>query len=132
MLRKEGNKFSIELRHRQYFYVQIFNDVEFEIEDLEQLVQFQKELGDGKAYPVLIHPSYTATTNSDLIKYMSKKESLPYTVADAFILNSIPQKILAKLYLRFATPERPLNFFTNEDEAIKWLSKYFNTPDSKE
>lgn len=130
MLKKETNKFSVELRNSQYFYVEIKNDVEFEVEDLKQLVAFQKELGSGKAFPVLIHPAPSATTNSDLIKYMSKKDSLPYTVADAFILNSVPQKILAKLYVRFAPPERPINFFIKEEEALKWLSKYFDVEES--
>jgi hypothetical protein len=124
-VRLETDKFSIELRENLYFFVEIKKDVEFEVEDLQKLVEFQKVLGNEIAYPVLIHPAPTATTNSELLKYMSRKESLPYTVADAFILKSIPQKILAKLYLRFVPPERPVNFFTREDEALKWLSQYF-------
>jgi hypothetical protein len=99
-------------------------DVELEVEDVVRLVQFQGELGNGKAYPVIIHPSPTSTTNSDLIRYISKKDSLPYTKADAFILTSVAQKILAKLYIRFVPPERPTQFFTKKEDALKWIEKF--------
>ena len=57
MLTKETNTFIITLINNNYFYVEIKNDVEFEVEDLKTLVSFQKELGGEKIFPVLINPS---------------------------------------------------------------------------
>lgn len=106
--------------------MEVFDNVELEVEDVIELVGFQRELGGGKTYPVIVLPSPTATTNSDLIKYISKKDSLPYTKADAFILTSVAQKILAKLYIRFVPPERPTQFFTRKEEALKWIEKFID------
>lgn len=121
---REANKFKVTLVDGKYFFLEINSDAEFEIEDLELLVMFQKELGGGKQYPVLILPSPTATTNSDLLKHMAQKDSLPYTKADAFVLTSIAQKILANFYLKIYPPGRPTLFFTRKEEALKWLEKF--------
>ncbi|MCE3229135.1 MAG: hypothetical protein K0S32_3686 [Bacteroidetes bacterium] len=126
MSTKVSNKFKITLVDSKYFLMEVFDNVELEVEDVIILVEFQKELGGGKQFPVIILPSPTATTNSDLIKHISKKDSLPYTKADAFILTSVPQKILAKLYIRFVPPERPTQFFTKKEEAIKWIEKFMD------
>jgi hypothetical protein len=126
MIFKETDKFSLTLVNGNYFLMEVKPDIELEVEDVITLVQFQKELGHGKLYPVIIHPSPTATTNSDLIRYISKKDSLPYTKADAFILTSVAQKILAKLYIRFVPPERPTQFFTRMEEAVKWIQKFID------
>lgn len=123
---KDSEKFKLTLIECKYFLMEVKDDVELEVSDILILVGFQKELGGGKTFPVIILPSPTATTNSDLIKYISKKENLPYTKADAFILTSVAQKILAKLYIRFVPPERPTQFFTSKDDAYKWIEKYFD------
>lgn len=122
---RETNKFKVSLVENLYFFLEVKNDAEFEIEDLKTLVSFQKELGAGEKFPVLIFPSSTATTNSDLLKYMSQENALPYTIADAFVLTSIPQKILANLYLKINPPPRPTHFFNKREDAMDWLRKFF-------
>lgn len=123
---RETDKFSLKLVDGNYFLMEVKPDVELDVADVVILVRFQEELGKGKAFPVIIHPSSTSTTNSDLINYISKKENLPFTKADAFILTSVAQKILAKLYIRFVPPERPTQFFTKMDDAVKWIEKFFD------
>jgi len=125
MLSRQTNRFSLTLINGKYFFVEVKNDVEFELDDLKELIEFQKELGEGKALPVLIYPSPSATTNSDVLKYMAKSENVPFTKCDAFVLHSIPQKILAKFYTRLLSPGRPTEFFTRQEEALKWLQNFF-------
>jgi len=43
---------------------------------------------------------------------------------DAFVIHSLPQKILANTYLRFQTPTIPTKFFSSEEKAVKWLKQY--------
>ena len=123
---KTSDKFTISLVENSYFLMEVNDDVELEVEDIHKLVEFQKELGGGRAYPVVIVPSPTSTTNSDLIRHISKPDSLPYTKADAFVLTSVAQKILAKLYIRFVPPERPTQFFTDKEKAMKWIEDYID------
>lgn len=124
MITKETDKFKVTLENNRYFVVIIKEDVEMEVVDIQQLVEFQKILGGGKKYPVITLPSPTSTTNSDLFRYISEKNNLPYTIADAFVLTSVPHKILAKLYVRFSPPQRPTDFFTKREDAMIWLEKF--------
>lgn len=123
---KETDKFSLTLVNHRYFLMEVKPGIELMVEDVVILIEFQRELGKGGMFPVIIHPSPTSTTNSDLVRYISKKESLPYTKADAFILTSVPQKILAKLYIRFVPPERPTQFFTKMEDALKWIENFMD------
>lgn len=125
MLFKETHKFKVSLVDNTYFFIEIKNDSEIEIEDLYILVKFQEELGDKRILPVLIYANHTSTTNSDLLKHMAKKTSLPYTKADAFVLTSMSQKILANLYVKINPPERPTQFFNKKEDALKWLEQFF-------
>jgi hypothetical protein len=121
---RETDKFKLTLVDDAWFYLEIKQDAEIEVEDIKELVRFQYELGNGRIIPVLIFPSASATTNSDLIKYISKKESLPFTKADAFVLNSVGQRILASIYTKIAPPARPTKFFREKSEALKWLKTF--------
>ncbi len=121
---KETNKFKIFVVENKYHLIEIKPDIEFEVNDVILLVQFQKELS-GSIIPSLILPSPTSTTNSDVLKYMSKKTNLPYTLADAYVLNSVAQKILANLYIKVNSPERPTQFFNNKEDALNWLGQFF-------
>ena len=124
-MNKVTHKFKLSKINQQYYLVEINNDVEFEIDDLRQLILFQKELG-SEVLPVLVICPPNATTNNDLIKFISKNKNNPFSKADAFVLKSLSQKILANFYLKFAPPERPTQFFNEKEKALIWLSQYFN------
>ena len=75
--------------------------------------------------PSLILPSSTSTTNSDVLKYLAQKINLPYTQADAYVLNSMAQKILANLYIKVNSPQRPTQFFNTQEAALFWMEQFF-------
>ncbi len=120
---RETHKFKVSVSDQNYYVVEIKDNCEFEIEDLKQLVAFEKEIS-GKVMPVLVICAFNAQTNNELITYLSKNVNNPYCKAEAFIITSLAQKILANVYLKFTTPERPVKFFKKKEEGIKWLEKY--------
>lgn len=110
--------------HESTFYEVIVNDdYEFNTKDLEELVEAQKKIGE-QLLPVLIMCAENATTNTDLLKVLSKNNNNPYSKADAFVISSMVQKILANFYIKVFKPERPTKFFNNKDEASKWLKQF--------
>ena len=123
-VKRNNERISVELVDKNYYLVEVFEDVDFSIDDLKAVVAFQKEI-DDKRYPVLILPHPTAITQIELLKYMAIDEHVPYDKADAFVVSSIAQRILASLYRRFILNSRPTGFFKNKQEAIEWLRQYF-------
>ena len=123
-MNKETHKFSVSLVNNAYYQLIIKDNVEFTVADCKQLVAFENELC-GKILPVLIISSPNSTADSDLLKYISKKENNPYAKAAAYVLTSLAQKILANFYIKVAPPQRPTKFFKDKETALKWLEQYF-------
>lgn len=116
-------KFTLTLVDNLFYQVELAEDIDFEISDLQDLVEAEREL-DGRKLPVLVLCEPTTNTNVDLMNYLSKNKNNPYSVADAFVITSISQSILANFYSKINKPERPTKFFTKKEDAMKWLEQF--------
>jgi hypothetical protein len=119
----QNETFSVKVIDNSYYKVRVFENQEFTVDDLKNLVAAQKK-NIGLVLPVLVFCENNAMADVLLLSKLSKNENNPYSKADAFVLNSIAQKILANFYVKINKPERPTNFFNNLHEALIWLKKY--------
>ncbi len=119
----QNETFSVKVIDNSYYKVRVFENQEFTVDDLKNLVAAQKK-NIGLVLPVLVFCENNAMADVLLLSKLSKNENNPYSKADAFVLNSIAQKILANFYVKINKPERPTKFFNNADEALIWLKKY--------
>lgn len=117
-------KYTLKLVDNLFYQVELAEDVDFEIPDLQDLVEAERELG-GQRLPVLVLCEATTNTNVELMNYLSKNENNPFSIADAFVITSISQSILANFYSKINKPERPTKFFTKREDAMKWLEQFF-------
>lgn len=120
----ETTAFTLTLVDGKYYSVEVKEDVEFEESDLRELVKYQREISN-KILPVLVICSSNANASSDFVQHLAKNENNPLCLADAFVLRSIAQHLLAHFYRLFITPERPTAFFKTKEEAVKWLEQFF-------
>jgi hypothetical protein len=125
-MHRETNTFTVTLVDGKYYSVDVKEDVEFEEADLHELVKCQRELSN-EILPVLVICSSNANASSDFVRYLAKNENNPLCLADAFVLKSIAQHLLAHFYKLFITPERPTAFFKTKEDAIKWLEQFFRS-----
>ena len=56
-----------------------------------------------------------------VMKYLSRGRGCLFTLADAFVITSLMQRILAKIYITFNKPYVPTRFFSNMEDAEKWI-----------
>jgi hypothetical protein len=117
-------RFSLAVHEDGYYVVYVFDDQEFTAEDLKLLVNAQEEHFSSKKLPVLSICAENAITNTDLLRVLSKNKNNPFSKADAFVIESMAQKILANFYMRIFKPERPTKFFNNKHDAVVWLKQY--------
>ncbi|HOZ87863.1 MAG TPA: hypothetical protein PL029_08900 [Bacteroidia bacterium] len=120
---KETEKFKVRVVDNAYYIVEVKDDAEFDRDDLLLLVQYEKDICN-RQLPVLVLCAPTAGSSSEFVKYLSKNENNPLSLADAFVLSSISQKILAHFYKLFGSHERPISFFNTQDEAMIWLKQF--------
>ena len=119
----QDNIFSVKLRDDSYYEVRVFENQDFTVDDLVKLVDAQKK-SVGFVLPVLVICENNVLADVILLSKLSQNEYNPYSKADAFVLNSNAQKILANFYIKINKPERPTKFFNNADEALIWLKQF--------
>ena len=119
----EFDVFSVSHRTDELYVIEIKAEKEFTIANMVELFAGLKKLG-GKRLPVLVLCKDLATTNTEMMNYLAQEDSNPYSLADAFVLSSLNQKLMANFYMKIIRPKRPTRFFTKEEEAVKWLSDY--------
>lgn len=120
----ELKKCSVSLRHDNIVEINIKPDLMITKENAEEMVQAMGIIGNGKKHPVLIVAGDYTLPESDARPYIASYEANKYTLANAFVINSMAQKLVGNVYLKIDRPVTPTKIFTDKTEAIKWLSKF--------
>ncbi len=114
---------TIELRSDdilQFFYG---DHVHFTLEEAQELENAVKEMTKGITYKSLRIAGKYSSTDIGVMKYLSRGQGALYTLADAFVIHSLPQKILANFYTKIQKPYVPTAIYGTVAEAEAWLHK---------
>lgn len=114
----------LHLRADGIMYVRISSEKEESVELVKKMVEKMGEMVNYKQVPLLASHDGAAMPGKANRDYWAKKESCPYSKADAFMITSVVMKLIANFYLKVNKPERPTKMFTHENEAIKWLKTF--------
>ncbi|MBI1836470.1 MAG: hypothetical protein HYR91_04320 [Flavobacteriia bacterium] len=117
--------YSVFLREDGIIQVDIEPITEVTIEEVIQGTNEVMNIVGINKYPVLFLAKEFSVPSKESREYLAKKEALPYSLADAYVICSFPQKLVANFYLRINKPARPTRIFTDKNEAIKWLKTFF-------
>lgn len=86
-----------------------------------------QKIAQKKGEPILVYSiagKYTSIT-SEASSYLSKGPHKDFIKAEAFIIHSTTQKLIANLYfLRISKPPVPAAYFNKVADAEKWLLKF--------
>jgi hypothetical protein len=126
-IKTEGKKFenySILIREDGIVQIEIIPDSEISVDEIIEGTNFVLERLDSIKAPVLFIANEFSLPSKESREYLAKKESLPYSLADAYVINSFPQKIAANFYLKVNKPARPTKMFNNREDALIWLKTY--------
>lgn len=120
----EIDKAIVSLREDGIMQYNIKPHTEYSVRDVMAANDAAGKLGSGKAYPNIIFIDHFLNADADCRKYAASEESNVYTVADAFVLNSVALKLIGNFYIKVNKPVRPTRIFSNEQEAIDWLYSF--------
>ncbi|MES2515578.1 MAG: hypothetical protein V4580_15590 [Bacteroidota bacterium] len=115
--------FTLELHDEGYYEITMEDDGVFGFEELDLLVAAQKIFGEKKL-PVIVMCGEYSSTDIEFIKHLAKNENDPYSKADAFVLKSIAQRLMANFYIKIVVPERPTKFFNKRTDAYQWIKQF--------
>ena len=104
-------------------FMNIEEDKEFELKDFLQLKDAAYRIGNGDRFYKIINVGMLTSPNSEARLASASEKGCEYKKADAFVIYSLAQKIVANIYLKFNKPHVPTKFFNDVVSAKKWLNE---------
>lgn len=115
---------TVQLREDNILVIEIKSDESFNIRDMWELINAAQKIGQGKRFlNLIIVGAHTVPDEESRVLSTSMEGSI-YKIADAFVINSLPQILVANFYMKFNKPSVPTKFFKNVRDAEKWLEQF--------
>lgn len=115
---------TITLRDDGIMHVHVKIEYSLEMEHSYAIVSARDKLAQGNSYPILYTASKFMIPSNEVREYLATEERAKYVTADAFVIQSLPQRLMARLFKKLNNPVRPVEIFENEEDAIKWLTQF--------
>jgi hypothetical protein len=114
----------LSLHSDDILHIAIKPNVTLSLKDGESIVKGFREIGGGRKFLLLFIAGLDTSATTEARYYASSPEANQYTIASAFVVTSIPQKVLGNAYITFNKPGTPTKIFTDYDDAVKWLYSF--------
>ncbi len=102
----------------QFFYDE---NTEYTMDHTKALEAVVEKLTKGVTHMSLRIAGKYTSMDTELMKYLSRGRGTLFTLADAFVIHSLAQRILANFYLHINKPILPTKVFNKVEEAEAWL-----------
>lgn len=112
------------LREDGIVEIDVRENADIGVEECRELTKTYEDLLENKKYPLLHVVGDYVTMTKEAREYASTEEGLRYSKVEAFVINSLPHKILANFYMKIQKPSVPTKFFSTKQEAVAWLLKF--------
>ena len=114
---------SVFLRDDGILQIDVASEQVFGLDDMKELIEAAEKIGQGKKFRNLIRVGTNTMPTPDAIEYSASEEGSVYKIADAFVINSVGQKLIGNFVLKVQKQTVPTRYFTKQDDAEEWLRK---------
>ena len=112
------------LRPDDIICIDLKEDYCVEMEDMRNINSAIEKVAMGCKRAVLTIGGKYTTFSQDALRDSVNPQNFTYTLADAFVIKSIHQRLLAHFYIKVKCPPVPTRYFEKPEEAIAWLLTY--------
>lgn len=120
-----GRISTVFIRDDGILQIDIKDDGYFELADAKEVIEAAGRLGDGRKFLNLIIAGEGTLVEADARIHSSSVEGSKYKLADAFVINSLAQQLIANFIIKAQKPAVATAFFKDRDKAILWLKSQF-------
>lgn len=115
-------------RRDTYLYIRYKSFSVIDIDEAKLQADYAIELCDGTSMPFILDGLNTEArfTQAARTFFASYAPLLKIRKAQAFLINTVPNRMLFKFYMKFHKPKGPVKVFSNLADAEIWV-KSFNT-----
>ncbi len=119
--KKRVGALTIELIADKILHIKLDSDALVTLEDMHGYMECIREEFGGEAFANLVEFGSLTNVTKEAREYAAQPESNELTIADAFILKSLSQRILGNFYLKMDKPVKPTKLFGDIESAREWL-----------
>ncbi|NOQ72077.1 MAG: hypothetical protein GQ574_08755 [Crocinitomix sp.] len=95
-------------------------DTYLEIEDFKEGIQTYITFAQGQKLKILVEIGKFAGASAEARKFA--QDNNPEALAEAIIIHSLAQRVLAKFYIIFHHSDHPVRVFVDKEKGIEWLN----------
>jgi hypothetical protein len=122
----ELEQLTMEVRSDHVLYVKIKSECHLTLSDVLQIEKIMEENHSGSKFYNLFDFGHFSDLDDDVRKWASDSKGNSRTLADAIVIYSLPQRLIANFYLKVNKPPKPTKVFSNTVEALTWLKSLYN------
>jgi len=98
-------------------------DAYIDVAEFEENRQAYRRLMKTEKVFIITIANQGAESSPEVRKLFSTPERSAFKFAEAFVISSLAQRIIASFVIRVQKPAHPIAFFNSEKDAMKWLDE---------
>lgn len=115
---------TVELREDGIMHIHIKETQTFEMEDSEKVFKLREKMAGGRKAPMIYTCTQFVIPSKEVREFVASEERSGLVLADAFVVNSLPQKLMANIFIKINKPVRPTKVFNNFEAACEWAKTF--------
>lgn len=104
----------------QFFY----GNIEYTLKEAKVIEAAVDRITHNTPHKSLRIAAQYSSMDMEVMKYLSRGRGALFTLADAFVITSVAQRILGNFYLNIVRPTLPTKIFTHVTAAEDWLLSF--------
>ena len=112
------------LRDDGIVQIQFCDNCEINEKDCEDIIGAYNQLLVKKKYPIIHFAGKYVSFTKEAREFSVSEKGMQYSKAEAFVFTSLAHKIIANFYYKINKPPVPTQFFSNQKDAVAWLTKF--------
>lgn len=111
----------LRMRNDGIIQINFGNKTDLDVKEVREILVATGYLTKSEKVLILNIAGSQTSATSAARDFAASDEATIYTLAEAYIVNNLAQKIIGNFYVNFHKPKAPTKIFTNETDAVKWL-----------
>ena len=106
----------------EILFVKMKEGVDLGKVEMEELLKQAIEFTAPSKYFAIVDTTATYDTTVEARNFYAESDYSKHRYADAFIVNSLPMRLLVNFFIAFNKPKIPSKMFNNEESALNWVN----------
>jgi hypothetical protein len=106
----------------EILFVKMKEGINLDQAEMEELLKQAVALTAPNKYFAIVDTTALYDSTPESRKFYADSDYSKYRYADAFIVNSLPMRLLVNFFITFNKPKIPSKMFNNPESAYEWVN----------